>query len=280
MAHVAYRVMYHGIVASIIASLALTGCGTPPRESFLGASIPRLTYGNLSRPGTPLRLQLTVEFQRNGQHFPKGDVPLRDYASQILRDSGVIAPVSEFSPASGTDGTVRVVLNNIADRGTVAAQTPDREHPLWMKGTTITDAYELSMVITTARGTVSRTGIKHAVHTAIGNMRVPEDIQVFPREQGFGKVLEQMILRALADLQESGELVETRLHASGGNDGKDGKGGKQSRLRVVAGHAGDENRHGAGHRHLRSVTPDAIAAVNLPADAASGRSGFFGTRPV
>ena len=278
MAQVAYRVMYRGVVASFIASLVLTGCGTPPRESFLGASIPRLTYGNLSRPGTPLRLQLTVEFQRNGQPFPKGDVPLRDYASQILRDSGVIAPVSEFSPAGGTDGTVRLVLNNIADSGTVAAQTPDREHPLWMQGTTLTDAYELSMFVTTARGTVSRTGIKHAVHTAVGNMRVPEGIQVFPREQGFGKVLEQMILRALADLQESGELVETRLHASGG------KGGKQPRPRALAGHAADEGRHGgrhgAGRRHLRSVTPDAVAAGSLPAGAASGRSSRSGNLPV
>lgn len=205
------RVSHCFALVSAVASLILAGCGTTtPKESFLGASFPGLSYGNISRPETPLHLQLTVEFQRNGQHFPKGDVPLRDYASQILRDSGVISPVSEFSPAGRSEGTVRVVLNNIADSGTVAAQMPDRDHPLWMKGTTITDAYELSMFITTSRGTVSRTGIKHAVHTAIGNMRVPEGIQVFPQNQGFGKVLEQMMLRALVDLQESGELVGMR----------------------------------------------------------------------
>lgn len=208
--HFAHRV----VLASVVILLALAGCGATPKESFLGTSFPRLTYGNISRPGTPLRLQLTVEFQRNGQHFPKGDVPLRDYASQILLDSGVILPVSEFSPASRAEGKIRVVLNNIADSGTVAAQMRDRTHPLWMKGTTITDAYELSMFITTARGAVSRTGIKHAVHTAIGNMSVPEGIQAFPQDQGFGRVLEQMILRALVDLQERGELVEMQLHAA------------------------------------------------------------------
>ena len=76
-----------------------------------------------------------------------------------------------------------------------------------MVGTTITDAYELSMFITIQGETISRAGIKHAVHTALGNIDIPDYIKTFPHDEAFGKVLKQMILRALQDMQKNGELV-------------------------------------------------------------------------
>ncbi len=195
----------HIILGFIIVSVALSGCATQ-RESFLGASFPTVTYNDIQKRETPFRLKLIVEFQRNGEHFPKGDVPLKDYAARILRDSGVINPAGDQE-----DGEVKVVLNNIADSGTVAAERSGARHPLWMIGTTITDAYELSMFVTMQGKTIARTGIKHAVHTALGNIRIPDYIQTFPHDQAFGKVLEQMILHALQDMQKSGDLA--KLHS-------------------------------------------------------------------
>jgi hypothetical protein len=189
------------VLGSVIASFALAGC-TSPKKSFLGASFPRVSYKDIAHRSTPLRLKLAVEFQRNGEHFPKGDIPLKDYTAAILRDSGVVLPVFDQE-----EGNIRVVLNNVADSGTVAAGAASTGYPLWMIGKTITDAYELSMFITTKDGTISRKGIKHAVHTAIGNMSIPEEVAAFPQEQAFGKVLEQMILRALEDMQQTGELA-------------------------------------------------------------------------
>ena len=195
------------VLGSVIASFALAGC-TSPKKSYLGASFPRVAYKDIAHRSTPLRLKLTVEFQRNGEHFPKGDVPLKDYAAWILKDSSVILPVDDQE-----EGQIRVVLNNIADSGDLAAGAARTGYPTWIVGKTITDAYELSMFITTKEGTISRTGIKHAVHTAIGNMSIPEEIQAFPQNQAFGKVLEQMILRALEDMQQTGELAWLSLPA-------------------------------------------------------------------
>lgn len=193
------------VLGSVIASFVLAGC-TSPKRSFLGASFPKVAYKDIEQRSAPFRLKLTVEFQRNGEHFPKGDVPLKDYTALILRDSGVILPVVDQE-----EGEIRVILNNVADSGTVAAEAARTGYPLWMVGKTITDAYELSMFITRQGKTISRTGIKHAVHTAIGNMSIPDSVQPFPQDQGFGKVLEQMILRALGDMQESGELVRSSM---------------------------------------------------------------------
>lgn len=194
------------ILTSVIVSFALMGCASQP-VSFLGASFPRLAYKDIKKRATPLRLQLIVEFQRNGESFPKGDIPLRDYAAQILVDTGVISPIDVVSAVDDHgEGTVNIVLNNVADSGTVAAEESGPKVPLWMLGKTITDAYEMSMSITTEGNTISRTGIKHAFHTVIGNMEIPDGIETFPSNEAFGRMLRQMILRALEDMQKSGEL--------------------------------------------------------------------------
>ncbi|MGH8761855.1 MAG: hypothetical protein ACREUR_01310 [Nitrosospira sp.] len=193
------------VIASVIVSSALMGCASP--KSFLGASFPRMTYEDIKKRDAPLRLKVAVEFQRNGTHFPKGDIPLRDYATRILRETGVVSPIDMLAPPDGEeDGTIKVLLNNVADSDTVDAEMARTGFPLWMVGKTITDAYEMSMTITTQGRTISRTGIKHAYHTAIGNMDIPDNIEVFPSDEAFGKVLKQMILKALMDMQKSGEL--------------------------------------------------------------------------
>ena len=189
------------VLGSVIASFALGGC-TSPKKSFLGTSFPRVAYRDIAARNVPLRLKLSVEFQRNGKHFPEGDIPLKDYSNVILRDTGVVIPVIDRA-----EGEIRVVLNNIADSGTATSEAARTRYPLWVIGKTITDAYELSMFITTKEGTISRTGIKQAVHTAIGNMSIPEGVPTFPQKQAFGKVLEQMILQALVEMQQSGELT-------------------------------------------------------------------------
>lgn len=193
------------ILASAIVSSVLMGCATP--RSFLGASLPGIKYEDVKKRETPLRLQLVVEFQRNGSPFPQGDVPLRDYAARILAGTGVVSPIDVVSAVEDQgDGAIRIVLNNIADSGTVAAEASRTGFPLWMVGKTITDAYIMSMAITMKGKTIRRTGIKHAFHTTFGNMEIPQGIEVFPSNQAFGRMLEQMILRALQDMQRSGEL--------------------------------------------------------------------------
>jgi hypothetical protein len=195
----------HVVLASVIVSSVLMGCASP--RSFLGASLPNIKYEDVKKRATPLRLQLVVEFQRNGTPFPQGDVPLRDYAAKILAGTGVISPIDVVSAVEDQgDGAIRIVMDNIADSGTVAAEASRSRFPLWMVGKTITDAYTLSIAITMKGKTIRRTGIKHAFHTAFGNMEIPQGVEVFPSNQAFGRMLEQMILRALQDMQLSGEL--------------------------------------------------------------------------
>ena len=200
-------------LTSIIISFAVAGCAAQPM-SFLGASFPRVEYQDIKKRATPLRLKLVVEFQRNGEDFPKGDIPLRDYAAAILNETGVISTYDVVTEAEKQEeGQIRIIVNNVADSATVAAEESGPKLPRWMVGKTITDAYEMSLFITTRGKTISRTGIKHAFHTVIGNMEIPEGIQTFPSDEAFGRMLRQMILRVLEDMQKTGEL--SRLNAPG-----------------------------------------------------------------
>jgi len=48
--------------------------------------------------------------------------------------------------------------------------------------------------------------VKHALYTAMGNATLPPGVEAIPVNVAFVRVLEQMLLRALADMQRAGEL--------------------------------------------------------------------------
>jgi hypothetical protein len=156
----------------------------------------------------PLKLKLSVEFQRNGQPFPRADTTLRDNAERVLRGSGVITPV-----AAQEDGEMTLVVNNIADRGAAGAKGFGTGLTFGLVGTTVTDAYEMSVTITVKGKTVTRTAIKHAIHTGIGNTTIPDGLEIVPLNVAFGRVVEQMLLRSLQDIQQNGELTWLRGQA-------------------------------------------------------------------
>ena len=152
-----------------------------------------------------MRLRLIVEFQRDGKPFPKADPTLRDNTERVLRASGVIVPVTDEG-----EGTIKIVLNNIGEKGAVAKGI-GTGLTFGLAGTTVTDAYEMTISITANGKTIERTAMKHALHTAIGNTTIPDGIETMPPNVAFERVLEQLILRALRDMQSAGELTRYNL---------------------------------------------------------------------
>jgi hypothetical protein len=178
----------------------LSGCVS--QKSFVDPTYPKVAYDEVKKRPAPLNLALTVEFQRNGEHRPGADSTLKNKTERVLQASGVIAPVAE-----GGVGTIKVVMNNIADRGAAIGKGIGTGLTFGLVGTMATDLYEMSVTITRNGKTVSRTGIKHALHTAIGNASIPEGTETMPTSAAFERVLEQMLLRVLKDMQQSGQLA-------------------------------------------------------------------------
>ena len=194
---------FRSLVAIFVACFVLTGCISS--KSFVDPSFPKVAYEDVKKRSDPLKLKLLVEFQRNGQPFPGADTTLRDNAERVLRGSGVVTPV-----ASQEEGEMKLTVNNIADVGAAGAKGFGTGLTFGLVGTTVTDAYEMSLTITVKGKTVSRTAIKHAIHTGIGNTTIPNGLEVIPLNVAFGRVVEQMLLRSLKEIQQSGELAWLR----------------------------------------------------------------------
>jgi len=184
-----------------MAGVMLSGCMSP--RSYMDPGFPKMSYEQINRRNEPLKLKLTAEFQRNGAHYEKADLTLKDNSERILRGTGVITPSAE-----PVDGEINIVCNNVGDLGSAAAKGIGIGLTFGAIGNTVTDGYELSVSIKTKDGkTINRSEIKHALHTAIGNTSVPEGVETVLPNVAFERVLEQMLLKAISDMQESGELT-------------------------------------------------------------------------
>jgi hypothetical protein len=188
------------LLAVAVAFAALVGCASP--KSYLDPSVPKISAAELARRAEPLKLKLTVEFQRNGEHYPRVDSLLADSVQRILRSTGLIVPAD-----SDSAGSIRIVVNNSGDLSDARAKGIKTGLTLGLAGSTVMDVYEMTVSITANGKTVTRTAIKHALYTAIGNTTLPSGVEIVSTSVAFDRVLEQMLLRALRDMQKAGELA-------------------------------------------------------------------------
>ena len=186
--------------------LAATACISP--KSFVDPSYPKVKYEELKRPQQPLKVSLTSQFQRNGAALPAADPTLKDNSERVLRASGLMVPVSE-----GAEGSVNIIVNNIADTGAAAAKGFGTGLTFGLVGTTVTDAYEMTVTINVGGKTFTRSAVKHAFHTAIGNTSTPEGLELIPPNVAFQRVFEQMLLRVLKEYQVSPEYSQVPVSA-------------------------------------------------------------------
>jgi hypothetical protein len=187
------------ILVLIGLSIGLFGCIS--QQSFIDPSAQKFTYDDIKRRAEPVKLRLSVEFQRNGLHFPKADSTLKDSAERTLRATGVIIPTDVDSV-----GEIKIIVNNIADIATAAAKGAGTGLTFGLIGSTVQDNYELTMTMTINGQTITKSGIKNSIFTTVGNAAAPDGVQTSPVEVAFSKVLEQMILQALKDVESNKEL--------------------------------------------------------------------------
>jgi len=187
------------MLAVVVIGLTLSGCMSA--KSMVDPGFPKVTYDDVKKRAEPLRLKLAVEFQRNGEHIPKVDSTIQDQADRVLRASGVITPTVD-----GPDGDIRIVMNNVADKGTAVAKGIGTGLTLGLATSTVTDAYEMDVTVNSNGKTAEKRGIRHALHTTVGNSMLPEGAEALPPSTAFGRVFEQMLLQALRDMQNNGEL--------------------------------------------------------------------------
>jgi len=177
----------------------LSGCMAP--KTIVDPTYGTTKYDDISRPTAPKKFMVLAEFQRNGQHYPKVDSTLKDIVERVLRASGVVSPATDSA-----FGEMDVVVNNFGDRGNAAAKGFATGLTFGLVGNTVTDYYEMRVAIHTNGKIVTKDGIKHALHTKIGMGSTPPGLEALPIQTAFERAVEQMLLNAIKEFQQSGVL--------------------------------------------------------------------------
>ena len=187
------------VAAVILFGSSIFGCATT--KSYVDPGYGRATYDDIIRRSEPYRVKIFVEFQRNGKHLPQADSELIGHVERVVRGTGFAIPATQ-----DTSGELIVVVNNIADLGKAAAKGIGTGLTFGLAESTVTDYYEMEVSLSLNDKVIKRTGYKHALHSTVGIKNAPEGLEPMTPSAAFGKVVEQLILNFINDIQKSGEL--------------------------------------------------------------------------
>lgn len=124
------------------------------------------------------------------------------HVERVVRATGIAVPTADSGAPQ-----LKVIVNNIADLGSASAKGVGTGLTFGLAGSVVSDYYEMQVVLTRGQKTISKDGYKHALHSTIGNASGPAGLDPTTPAAGFGKIVEQMLLNALKDLDADPELA-------------------------------------------------------------------------
>ena len=187
------------LVTVLFLCVCVTGCLST--KSYVDPQFRKATYSDIGKVATKYKGNIDVEFQRNGEHLSNVDKELRTHVEKVFRTTGVVEPTTE--PA---ELKIKVIANNIADMGEARSKGFATGLTFGAAGSTVTDYYDFTIECRNG-GTNKSFAYKHAIHTTVGNSPAPIPVEPLPLGESFGKVVEDIILNFVREMQQSGELT-------------------------------------------------------------------------
>jgi hypothetical protein len=188
-----------GLVTVLFFCVCVTGCLSS--KSYIDPQFKKAAYSDIGKVATKYKGNIDVEFQRNGEHLSNVDKELRTHVEKVFRATGVVEPVTEPVGLK-----IKVIANNIGDLGEARRKGFATGLTFGAAGSTVTDYYDFT--IEYQNGSTSKSfSYKHAIHTTVGNRSAPIPVEPVPLAEAFGKVVEDIILNFVRDMQQSGELT-------------------------------------------------------------------------
>jgi hypothetical protein len=183
--------------------LGISSACAPVHHTYVDPRYGRATYESLKRPAKPYKIKLVTEFQRNGEHFSPADDLLLRRVEQVVRASGLIIPVNE-----GACGELKITVNDSSDVGKAVAKGVTTGMTLGLVGSAVTDDYSMEATLSINGKEIRKSGYKHAIYSTHGlTSSAPEWMQSTTPDAAFEKVIEQLILNLLSDIQQGGNLT-------------------------------------------------------------------------
>lgn len=185
----------------IVAGIA-AGCVSV--KSYVDPQLPKVGYADLLTRRDPRPIVLNVVFHRNGKPASLGVSHVRDEVRAVVERSKLFSAVTD-TPAGEVD-QLDVVLDNVADIGDAVGKGMKTGATFGAAGSQVTDGY----VFTGTFRPVGRQAVtkvyRHAIHTTIGSAEGPPGLTAMGLNEAFGKVVEELVLNLLLDLQKEERL--------------------------------------------------------------------------
>jgi hypothetical protein len=190
------------LLALIIMSLTPAGCLSV--KSYVDPQLPKVTYADLLRRSDVRPIYLTLEFQTNGKPNSKGRSLALDRVTRTLEMSKLFSYVA-FTSADTLD-RMDIVMNNVGDKGEAITKGVGTGLTFGLAGSMVTDGYVFTTTFQAVGKEPVRKVYKHALHTTIGNANGPEGHKPLAVREAFDKVVEELVLNFLLDLQKEERL--------------------------------------------------------------------------
>ena len=180
----------------------LTGCFAI-HKSYVDPEYGKTSYQDITRHAQPFKWRIAVEFQRNGSHLPNVDHTLRDLVERTIVSSGVAVPARDNNAPE-----LKVVVNNVYGSENVFAKSFLSGLTLGLIGYSVTDHYEMQATLSKGNTVITKTGYKHALYSTGGLIvSSPPGAEPISMSDGFAKIVEQMVLTALRDIEKDSKTV-------------------------------------------------------------------------
>jgi len=187
-------------LTALLFATSLLGACTPSMKSYADPTYRKATVRQLTPLKPPLPVRVEVQFQRRGEPKSEADARLRGYVERTLRSSGVL------QPEQLADALLRVVVNNIGDAGEARSAGIKTGLSFGLSGAMVTDQYQFSITYSSKSGKKQEVFFRHALHTAVGGVDLPNGVAPLKPQEAYAQVVEDAVLGALQQMQADGVL--------------------------------------------------------------------------
>ncbi len=184
-------------LALLVAGLA--GCFSI--KSYVDPQLPKIGYGDLLSRRDPQPVVLAVAFYRNGEPATLGVSRARDEVRAVVERSKVFSAVLDRSTAPAAQ--LDIVLDNVGDLSDAAGKGAKTGLTFGASGSQVTDGYVFTATFRPVGKDPVTKVYHHALHSTIGNAPGPAGLTPMSLGEAFNKVVEELVLNLLLDLQKA-----------------------------------------------------------------------------
>ena len=193
-------------VVLMVLLVGTTGC-TNMKDYYVIQETPALSYGEISKDDDKQSLDVTFEFQTNGQMNPGVTNRYRAQVIGALNQTGCFSEV--HAGVGRSSRSLHLVVNNVVDSlGGAVMQGFFSGLTFGLIGTKVTDNYAIEAVYSGGSGDSTNSNYGWSLTTTSGLIHagVSNGTKHGTLDSAFDRLLEQVVLRVISDLQAKNKL--------------------------------------------------------------------------